>query len=122
MSALASCKRRDRGLARLAPSRCCLLADTGGLVTGSEGHRTEGASAGEPRVEVLISVADGAFAEVTRSVQEAGGRVLEEMPELGTLSVSVSEASIVPLADIDGVEAIERPRTYQLPPPDSPVQ
>lgn len=92
-------------------------------MTGPKGRSVDGnSSPAASHVEVLISVADGSFAEVTKKVREAGGEVLEEMPELGTLSVSLSEITIGGLADIDGIEAIERPRTYQLPPPDSPVQ
>lgn len=75
-----------------------------------------------PHVEVLVSVADGALADVTEQVRAAGGEVLEQMPELGTVSFSIPEDQIGPLSHIEGVEAVERSRTYQLPPPDSPVQ
>ncbi len=75
-----------------------------------------------PQVEVLVSVADGALADVTEKVRAAGGVLLEQMPELGTVSFSLPEDQIDSLGDVEGVEAVERSRTYQLPPPDSPVQ
>ena len=81
-----------------------------------------GVPGGPERVELLLSVLDERYSDVLRAVRDSGAEVLEELPDLGTLSVAVPEDQVDALAAIDGVEAVERSRTFRLPPPESPLQ
>ncbi|UUU33651.1 hypothetical protein JIX56_29490 [Streptomyces sp. CA-210063] len=78
-------------------------------------------SRSEP-VGVVLAVDPDRFAEVVEALRRAGLTVTGEQPILGTLSGTVAEERIPDLEAIDGVESLDRERTIQLPPPDSPIQ
>ena len=75
--------------------------------------------------QVNVSVADdelGRFAEVVRSMRDAGLEVEQELEALGVVSGSIAPDKLPNLRQVKGVTAVETARTYRLPPPDSPVQ
>ncbi|WP_200306405.1 hypothetical protein [Streptomyces adelaidensis] len=78
-------------------------------------------SRSEP-VGVVLAVDPDRFAEVVEALRRAGLTVTGEQPIVGTLSGTVAEERIPALEAIDGVESLDRERTIQLPPPDSPIQ
>ncbi|MEU9126315.1 hypothetical protein AB0C96_42055 [Streptomyces sp. NPDC048506] len=73
-------------------------------------------------VGVILAIDPDRFAEVVEALRRAGLTVTGEQPILGTLSGTVAEDRIPVLEAIDGVESVDRERTVQLPPPDSPIQ
>lgn len=73
-------------------------------------------------VGVILAVDPDRFAEVVEALRQAGLTVTAEQPILGTLSGTVAEDRIPALEAIDGVDSVDRDRTVQLPPPDSPIQ
>ncbi|MFF0110580.1 hypothetical protein [Streptomyces hirsutus] len=73
-------------------------------------------------VGVILAVDPDRFAEVVEALWRAGLTVTGEQPILGTLSGTVMEDRIPALEAVDGVESVDRERTIQLPPPDSPIQ
>ncbi|MFF7369029.1 hypothetical protein [Streptomyces tricolor] len=75
-----------------------------------------------PRVDVILSVDPGRFAETIRAAQATGLTVTSEQPLIGTAAGTIAEDRIPLLRAVDGVEAVERDRTIRLPPPESPVQ
>jgi len=78
--------------------------------------------AGSDPVKVVVSVDPERFSDVVQSAVDAGLEVDEEMPAVGVVSGRVPPESLGALTDVEGVEAVERERTFQLPPPDAPVQ
>ncbi|KUO22234.1 hypothetical protein [Streptomyces dysideae] len=78
-------------------------------------------SQSEP-VGVVLAVDPDRFADVVEALRRAGLTVTGEQPVLGTLSGTVPEDRLPALEAVDGVEAVDRERTIQLPPPDSPIQ
>ncbi|NGO43327.1 hypothetical protein [Streptomyces ureilyticus] len=81
----------------------------------SESHRSA-------PVGVILAVDPDRFAEVVEALRQAGLTVTGEQPVLGTLSGTVAEDRIPALEAVDGVDSVDRDRTIQLPPPDSPIQ
>lgn len=79
-------------------------------------------SPGSEPVGVILSVDPGRFAEVVEALRRTGLTVTGEQPVLGTLSGTIAADRIPELARLDGVETVDRERTYRLPPPDSPVE
>lgn len=73
-------------------------------------------------VGVVLAVDPDRFAEVVEALRRAGLTVTGEQPVLGTLSGTVAEDRIPALEAVDGVASVDRERTVQLPPPDSPLQ
>lgn len=73
-------------------------------------------------VGVVLAVDPDRFAEVVEALRQAGLTVTGEQPVLGTLSGTVAEDRIPALEAVDGVDSVDRDRTVQLPPPDSPIQ
>jgi hypothetical protein len=73
-------------------------------------------------VRVVLSVEPERFDDVVTAAASVGLVVEEEMPEAGVVAGSIDPKRLRALRDVDGVEAVERERTIQLPPPDSPVQ
>ena len=74
---------------------------------------------------VSIAVADeylDHFAEVVSDARMVGLQVEQELEELGVVSGSIESARLADLDQVRGVAAVERSQTFQLPPPDSPVQ
>lgn len=78
-------------------------------------------SPSEP-VGVILAVDSDRFAEVTEAARQAGLTVTGEQPTLGTLSGTIAEDRIPALRAVAGVNAVDRDRPVQLPPPDSPIQ
>ncbi|MFF4019233.1 hypothetical protein [Streptomyces sp. NPDC001843] len=78
-------------------------------------------SGAEP-VGVVLAVDPDRFDEVVEAARRIGLAVTAEQPLLGTLSGSIPEDRIARLQVLDGVDSVDRERTYRLPPPDSPVQ
>ncbi|MFJ5798692.1 hypothetical protein [Streptomyces decoyicus] len=73
-------------------------------------------------VGVILAVDPDRFAEAVEALRRAGLTVTGEQATLGTLSGTVAEDRIPALETVDGVESVDRERTIQLPPPDSPIQ
>ncbi|MGW3118444.1 hypothetical protein ACWDBW_15120 [Streptomyces sp. NPDC001107] len=73
-------------------------------------------------VGVVLAVDPDRFAEVVEALRRAGLTVTGEQPILGTLSGTVAEDGIPALEAVDGVDAVDRELTVQLPPPDEPIQ
>lgn len=73
-------------------------------------------------VGVILTVDLDRFAEVVRALRRAGLTVTSEQPVLGSLSGTVTQDRIPALEAVDGVESVDRERTIDLPPPDSPIQ
>lgn len=73
-------------------------------------------------VGVVLAVDPDRFAEVVEALRRAGLTVTGEQPILGTLSGTVAEDRIPALEAVDGVDAVDRELTIQLPPPDEPIQ
>ncbi|MDK0524049.1 hypothetical protein [Streptomyces sp. ML-6] len=69
-------------------------------------------------VGVIVAVDPGRFAEVVGALRRAGLTVTSEQPVLGTLSGTVTEDRVAALAAVDGVDSVDRERTYRLPPHD----
>lgn len=78
--------------------------------------------AGSRRSRVLLSVDADRFADVVSAVRAAGLTVTQELPGIGVVSGEIAEDRVAALGGIDGVDSVEPERTFQLPPPDSPVQ
>lgn len=72
-------------------------------------------------VGVILAVDPDRFAEVVEALRRAGLTVLGEQPFLGTLSGTVPEDRIPALQAVDGVDSVDRERSYRLP-PDPPNQ
>ncbi|MEU1167405.1 hypothetical protein ABZ372_46930 [Streptomyces sp. NPDC005921] len=73
-------------------------------------------------VGVILAVDPDRFAEVVEALRRAGLTVTGEQPVLGTLTGTVAEDRIPALELVDGVASVDRERTVQLPPPDTPIQ
>ncbi|MGW2637302.1 hypothetical protein [Streptomyces sp. NPDC001348] len=77
---------------------------------------------GAQPVGVVLAVDPDRFAQTVEAARRVGLAVTGEQPLLGTLSGTIPEDGIAELRRLDGVESVDRERTYRLPPPDSPVQ
>jgi hypothetical protein len=73
-------------------------------------------------VRVVLSVDPERFDDVVRAAASVGLDVDEEMREAGVVAGKVKRKNMSALREVAGVEAMERERTIQLPPPDSAVQ
>jgi hypothetical protein len=74
---------------------------------------------------VNISVADNSrtrFPEVVRALRDAGLDVTQELESLGIVSGSIESAKVADLQQMDGVTSVEKERTYEIAPPESPLQ
>ncbi len=76
----------------------------------------------EERVKVVVTVDLERFDAVVQQAAAAGLEVEDRMTAVGVVTGRVSRDRTAALAGVDGVEAVEEERTFQLPPPDSPVQ
>jgi hypothetical protein len=77
------------------------------------------------KVRVTIAVADDHMDRVDSVVaglRDAGVSVEQTLAAAGAIVGSVDETNVDALARVTGVAGVERERTYQLPPPDSPIQ
>jgi hypothetical protein len=75
-----------------------------------------------PRVRVVLAVDPQRFTDAVTALRQAGLTVEAEHPDIGSITGTVAEDRLKTLQEVDGVEAVERERTYQLPPPESPLQ
>ncbi|WUD70314.1 hypothetical protein OG937_45760 [Streptomyces sp. NBC_00510] len=73
-------------------------------------------------VGVILAVDPDRFADVVIALRQAGLTITSQQPILGTLSGTITENRIPALQAIDGVESLDRERTTELPPPQSPIQ
>ena len=79
----------------------------------------------EDSVGVVVSVAADSTSRIHELASElsAQGLIVERVLEsLGTITGRIQPARIVEMEKVEGVSAVERELTIQLPPPDSPVQ
>lgn len=73
--------------------------------------------------EVIITLKPGADAEKARRELEARGLKSPQLLEaIGVVTGDADEAAAESLRSVDGVAAVEKGQTVQLPPPDSPLQ
>jgi hypothetical protein len=75
--------------------------------------------------QVNISVADDyleKFSEVVQRIEQAGLTVEQQLEMVGVITGSIDSDKIANLDKIEGIAAVERSRSYQLPPADSPIQ
>ena len=85
---------------------------------------TKGGAAGA-KAAVLVSIDDehaDDMAAIARRLGDAGMDVEHTMDLLGTVSGSIEPAKIDLVRAVEGVRHVEMARTYQLPPPESPIQ
>lgn len=74
---------------------------------------------------VTVTVSDDhldALHTVAAALRANGMQVHEVLDTVGVISGSVPEDRRGSLSAVDGVEAVEDVHTFQLPPPESPVQ
>lgn len=82
-------------------------------------------SAEDAEVGVVVSVDDAHLDHLDQVVQDlraAGLQVRDTLGGLGTVIGSVPAAQLSSLWSVDGVDSVERERSYGLPPPDADVQ
>jgi hypothetical protein len=77
-------------------------------------------------VEVTIAVDDASverIADVAARLEQAGLRDAHAQSRIGVITGSVDEPALTSaLEEVEGVAAVEVTRSFQLPPPDSPIQ
>lgn len=77
------------------------------------------------RVNVTVSIDEAylnQFQQITEAMQATGLEIDRTMPRIGIVTGSIHQDRISALDEIEGVEHVERERTYQLAPPDSEIQ
>ncbi len=82
-------------------------------------------SSDEAEIDVVVSVKDDHLDHLDRVVADlraAGLHVRDRLERLGAVTGSVPAGRLDSLSAIDGVDAVEQEREFQLPPPDSDVQ
>ncbi|GAA1531151.1 hypothetical protein GCM10009730_45560 [Streptomyces albidochromogenes] len=80
------------------------------------------APGGAVPVGVIVSLAPDRYRRTVEAARRIGLVVTGEQPVLGSLSGTIAEDRIPALQAVEGVESVDRARTVQLPPPDSPIQ
>jgi hypothetical protein len=75
--------------------------------------------------DVTVTVSD-AYADhiddVAQALRDQGMQVSQVLSALGMISGSAPSDREQSLKAVEGVEAVEKAMTFQLPPPDSPIQ
>jgi hypothetical protein len=77
------------------------------------------------KVRVTIAVADDhmdRLDSVVAGLRDAGVSVEQTLAAAGAIVGSTEETNVEALGRVAGVAAVEREGTFQLPPPDSPIQ
>lgn len=77
------------------------------------------------KIRLTLSVSDSHLKKlgtVAKAAAKAGMKVEQTHKALGVLSGSIDAGKVEKLRAIDGVDRVEEERTFQLPPPGSPVQ
>jgi hypothetical protein len=75
--------------------------------------------------DITVTVSDDHLAridEVAAALRDNGMQVRQVHNHIGVISGSVPDDRREPLQAVDGVEAVEDDVSFQLPPPNSPVQ
>lgn len=78
-----------------------------------------------PKTKVSVLVADDyqdRFSEVVEAARRAGLDVEEELATIGLMTGAIDDSQRSTLESVQGIAAVEEPRTYQLAPPESEVQ
>jgi hypothetical protein len=76
-------------------------------------------------VQVSIAVDDAYmddFADIIKAGRELGLQVEQELPEVGVIVGRMPADKIEDMAACKGVYAIERPRSFHIPPPEDDLQ
>jgi len=77
------------------------------------------------RIPITISVDEAHIAridEVAAWLRAAGMEVERSLGSIGAISGHVAHDRLLGLSQVPGVAAVERERSFQLPPPDAEVQ
>jgi hypothetical protein len=94
--------------------------------TKSTSKSTAGAKSGSsPLTQIQISVADdyiSRFEDVVGRVKKLGFKMEQELPDIGIMVGQMPTERVGELGQVEGVGYFERPRSYQLPPPENDVQ
>jgi len=73
--------------------------------------------------EIIVTLKPGADAEKARRELEAKGLKSPQVLEaIGVVTGDADDAAAESLRGVEGVHAVEKGQTVQLPPPDSPIQ
>jgi hypothetical protein len=77
------------------------------------------------KIQVSVSVDDTHIAQieqVSKQLQSSGLVVEQTLPSIGIISGLIEPDQLPHLSQIEGVQSVEPEQTYQLAPPNSPVQ
>lgn len=77
------------------------------------------------KINLSVSVDDDhlkQFSEVARRLRDAGMNIGKQMDAIGVISGSIDSEKVHALKGIEGVAHVEQSRSFQIAPPDSPVQ
>jgi hypothetical protein len=74
------------------------------------------------QVGIRVAVDPDHFDETVGALRRAGVSVDEEHREIGAVSGRVAADRLPTVSGVDGVVAVERAATVQLPPPDAEIQ
>jgi hypothetical protein len=77
------------------------------------------------KIQVSLTISDThrqCVGDVVKAVRAAGMRVEQRLDEIGVLIGTIDENKLDGLRRVAGVDSVEADRSFQLPPPDSPVQ
>jgi hypothetical protein len=99
-------------------------AGKGASKARSKPASTAGASS-SALTAVQISVADDyltRFADVVGRVQKLGFEMEQELPDIGVMVGQMPAERVGELESVEGVGYFERPRSFQVPPPESDIQ
>jgi hypothetical protein len=77
------------------------------------------------RVKVSVCIQDDhidQIGQVSDSLRSSGMDIEQTMPNIGIISGSIEAQKVDQLHKIAGVDTVELEQSYQLPPPNSPLQ
>jgi methylmalonyl-CoA mutase cobalamin-binding subunit len=75
--------------------------------------------------QVLISIDESHMdrvPDVVEALKSEGLEVSRSLPALGVVSGAAEEGKLSSLREVDGVTSLEEEETFQIEPPDSPIQ
>jgi hypothetical protein len=78
--------------------------------------------ASEAEVAIVVLVDPDRFDATAQALSDAGVTLEQQSREIGIIGGHVRADRLTDVDQLDGVVAVEVERTFQLPPPDSPVQ
>ncbi|EAZ92340.1 hypothetical protein [Crocosphaera chwakensis] len=76
-------------------------------------------------VQVSICIDDAHLSQIeqiAQKLQSSGMKVTQTLANIGIINGSISSEQLNHIAQIEGVETVERQQTYQLNPPSSHIQ